>query len=122
MGGRSDSRRPRVPPGGGDSPPGGGPGGGGPGDGGPPQDSCPARLAASVAGPAQGIAANSWLDVILQGSRVAFVDPVSGLTVGALMGVPNLAVLIQCLLDGVVYRAIVTSVSGGRVDVAIIRQ
>ena len=120
MGGRPSTKPSRIPVSGGASPADGG--GTGPGGGVQPGDSCPAKLVASIAGPVQGIAASSWLDVVLKGASVVFVDPVSGQTVGALMGVPNLAVLIQCLSDGVVYRAFVANVSGGRIDVTIIRQ
>lgn len=119
MGGRSNSRPVGIPANGGPSP--GGEGGGGA----PPGDRCPARLTASVAGPAQGIAAGSWLDVVLQGAappRAVLVDPVTLSPVGSLAAVPDLAVFIQCLMDGVIYRAFVANVSGGRVDVAIVRQ
>ncbi len=123
MGGRSNSRPSRVPAGGSAPLPGGE--GDGTGSGVAPGDPCPPKFTASVAGPVQGITAGTWLDVALQGSgarMVVFIDPVSGQIVGALTAVPNLAVFIQCLADGIVYRAFVTKVSGGRIDVAIVRQ
>lgn len=46
--------------------------------------------------------------------RVILIDEVTGVTVGSLAGVPNLAILIRCLEDGVPYRAIVDRVDGGR--------
>jgi hypothetical protein len=66
------------------------------------------------------------LQVELQGSgssaTVVVADPVSSTPVGTLAGVPNLAVLIQCLEAGVEYMAYVSAVSGGRVDVTVTRQ
>ena len=72
---------------------------------GSPGDACPDNLLASVAGPVAGISAGSWLEVRLDRtsspSRAVFFDLVSGLPVGAMVGVPNLARFIQCLVDGV---------------------
>ncbi len=119
MGGRDSIKLPRSPTPTKDVAPGSG------GGGSAPPDRCPSRLDASVAGPVPGIATGSWLDVVVRGTgapRVVLVDSVSGQTVGALSGVPNLAILIECLLNGVVYRAFVTTVSGGRVDIAIVKQ
>lgn len=89
-------------------------------------DQCPISLPASVAGPATGITQGSWLDVHLDNStdphRAVLFDPVSGQIVGALAGIPNLALLLRCLADGVVYRAYVAGVEGGRIDVTLSRQ
>jgi hypothetical protein len=87
---------------------------------------CPASLNASVAGPTTGIVQGSWLDVQLDRStnppRAVLVDMVSGQIVGALMGVPNLALLLRCLEQGVAYRAYVAAVAGGRIDITLARQ
>jgi hypothetical protein len=40
-------------------------------------------------------------------------------TVGAIGGVPGLGILLECLERGVNYEALVESVAGGRVDVAV---
>lgn len=91
---------------------------------GPGQD-CPSRLTTVVAGPVEGIAKGSWLDVRIDRSggqpRVILIDEVTGVTVGSLAGVPNLAILIRCLEDGVPYRAIVDRVDGGRIDVTVLQ-
>lgn len=87
---------------------------------------CPASMNASIAGPETGIVQGSWLDVQLDRStspsRAVLVDVVSGQIVGALMGVPNLALLLRCLDQGVTYRAYVAAVAGGRIDVTLARQ
>lgn len=89
-------------------------------------DQCPISLPASVAGPATGITQGSWLDVHLDNStdphRAVLFDPVSNQIVGALAGIPNLALLLRCLADGVIYRAYVAGVEGGRIDVTLSRQ
>jgi hypothetical protein len=86
---------------------------------------CPQRIATVIAGPIQGIANGTWLGVRLdtgQGQkRVVLIDPNSGNVVGALAGLPNLAMLMRCLEDGVSYRAHVDKVDGGRIDVTVIR-
>jgi hypothetical protein len=86
---------------------------------------CPSRLTTVVSGPAAGITKGSWLEVRVDrsagGPRVILVDEVTGATVGSLAGVPNLAVLIRCLDDGVPYRALVDHVDGGRIDVTVIQ-
>lgn len=86
---------------------------------------CPARLSTVVAGPAEGITKGTWLDVRVDRSgeqpRVVLVDVVTNATVGSLAGVPNLAILIRCLEDGVPYRAIVDHVDGGRIDVTVVQ-
>ena len=93
------------------------------GSGGSP--ACPAKISASVAAPAPGIAAGSWLDVVLdiltQPNRVVLVDS-AGATVGSISGIPGLATLIACLASGVAYRAYVDRINGGRVDVTLVRQ
>jgi hypothetical protein len=87
---------------------------------------CPASINASIAGPTAGIVRGSWLDVTLDQSvnphRAVLVDSVSGQIVGALMGVPNLALLLKCLEEGVAYRGYVAAVVGGRMDVMLVRQ
>jgi hypothetical protein len=87
---------------------------------------CPASMNASIAGPTAAIVQGSWLDVNLDRStnphRAVLVDTISGQIVGALMGVPNLALLLKCLEDGVAYRAYVAAVVGGRMDVMLVRQ
>lgn len=90
----------------------------------PDPDPCPDRLSAHVTGPVRGIAANTWLDVELDGEApsVVFVDPVTGEKVGSLAGVRRLADIIRCLMRGVTYRAYVDAVSGGRVEVTVTRQ
>ena len=86
---------------------------------------CPSRLATVVSGPARGISKGSWLEVRVDrsgaGPRVILVDDVTGSTVGSLAGIPNLAVLMRCLEDGVPYRALVDHVDGGRIDVTVIK-
>lgn len=86
---------------------------------------CPSRLTTIVSGPAEGIAKGSWLDVRVERSggqpRVILIDEVTGVIVGSLAGVPNLAILIRCLEDGVPYRAIVDRVDGGRVEVTVLQ-
>ena len=86
---------------------------------------CPSRLTTVVSGPAAGITKGSWLEVRVDrgagGPRVILVDEVTSATVGSLAGVPNLAVLIRCLEDGVPYRALVDNVDGGRIDVTVIQ-
>lgn len=86
---------------------------------------CPSRLTTVVSGPTTGITKGSWLQVRVDrnagGPRVILVDEVTGATVGSLAGVPNLAMLIRCLDDGVPYRALVDHVDGGRIDVTVIR-
>jgi hypothetical protein len=54
--------------------------------------------------------------------RALVVDPVAGRTVGAIGGIPDLKRLLDCLAAGVDYRAVVTTVDGGRVDLRIVRQ
>jgi hypothetical protein len=87
---------------------------------------CPTSLNASIAGPSTGIVQGAWLDVQLDSStnphRAVLVDIASGQIVGALMGVPNLALLLQCLEQGVAYRAYVAAVAGGRIDITLARQ
>lgn len=87
---------------------------------------CPAFMSASIAGPTTGIVPGSWLDVQLDRSaspyRAVLVDAVSTQIVGALMGLPNLALLLRCLEQGVAYRAYVAAVAGGRIDVTLARQ
>jgi hypothetical protein len=86
---------------------------------------CPSRLTTVVSGPAAGITKGSWLEVRVDrsggGPRVILIDEVTGAIVGSLAGVPNLAVLIRCLDDGVPYRALVDDVDGGRIDVTVIQ-
>jgi hypothetical protein len=86
---------------------------------------CPSRLTTVISGPAAGIIKGSWLEVRVDRSggvpRVILVDEVMGATVGSLAGVPNLAVLIRCLDDGVPYRALVDYVDGGRIDITVVQ-
>jgi hypothetical protein len=86
---------------------------------------CPDRLTTIVAGPAGGITKGAWLSVRIDRSggqpRVVLIDEVTNITVGSLAGIPNLAILIRCLEDGVPYRAIVDHVDGGRIDVTVLR-
>lgn len=88
-------------------------------------DGCPRKLKAVVSGPVAGVQAGTWLEVILQPGRnpapVVLVDVASGAVMGSLMGIPKLAELRECLTNGVRYRAHVEAVSGGRVDVTVIR-
>lgn len=88
-------------------------------------DPCPRKFKAVISGPAQGIQAGTWLEVILEPGKspapVVFVDPASGAIMGSLIGIPNLATVRDCLTDGVRYRAHVEAVTGGRVDVTVIR-
>lgn len=86
---------------------------------------CPAKLRAVVTGPAPGIQSGAWLNVQLEPAtnppRVVFVDIASGAIVGSLTAIPDLDVLIECLrLE--TYRAHVDAVTGGRVDVTVIKQ
>lgn len=86
---------------------------------------CPSRFTTIVAGPAEGITKGAWLNVRVDRSggqpRVVLLDEVTGATVGSLAGVPNLAILIRCLEDGVPYRALVDHVEGGRIDVTVVQ-
>jgi len=86
---------------------------------------CPTRFTTIVTGPAEGITKGAWLDVRIDRSsgqpRVVLIDEVTNATVGSLAGVPNLAILIRCLEDGVTYRAIVDHVDGGRIDITVLQ-
>ncbi len=88
-------------------------------------DGCPRKRKAIVSGPAEGIQAGTWLDVILQPGKdpapLVLVDADTGDEMGALVGIPDLARLRECVANGVRYRAHVEAVSGGRVDVTVIR-
>lgn len=119
------------PTGGGSPPTGGPPGsaGSGQGAGGLPPGgpaACPDLILAALTGPVQGLAVGMTLQVILddgqQFSRVLVVDPVAGRTVGSVTGIPDLKRLIDCLGAGVVYRAVVTALDGGRIELRIVRQ
>lgn len=92
-----------------------------------PEKDCPQRLTTVVSGPAAaGISKGTWLQVSVDrtggGPRVILTDDVTGVTVGSLAGVPNLALLIRCLDDGVSYRALVDNVDGGRIDVTVLQE
>lgn len=52
-------------------------------------------------------------------ARVVCVHRATGLSVGAIGGVPGLGRLLECLDEGVVYEAVVVTVLGGRVDVMV---
>ena len=101
---------------------GGGGGGGGASGGG--ELRCPASFATSLIGPLPGaIAVGHLLDVVLQTApspaRAVCVSRTSGSTVGAIGGIPGLAVFLQCLEAGVAYEAHVDAIVGGRVDVTV---
>lgn len=89
-------------------------------------DDCPTKVRASITGPSDQIVEGSWLEVHLDRStepaRVVVFDAVAGEIVGALAGVPNLALLMRCLERGVDYLAYVEGVDGGRIDVILARQ
>lgn len=91
-----------------------------------PEKDCPQRMSTVISGPATGIIKGSWLQVSVDRSggapRVILTDEVTGVTVGSLAGIPNLATLIRCLDDGITYRALVDDVQGGRIDVTINRE
>ncbi len=100
--------------------------GGGGGGGGRPLDPCPLRLRTTVLGPAAGLVAGTWLELMLDRSagqpKIVLVELVSNAAVGALGAVPDLDILINCIDTGVEYRAYVDSVSGGRVEITVVRQ
>jgi hypothetical protein len=86
---------------------------------------CPPKISAAITGPVAGITAGTWLEVVLRPgtpSRVVVTDLVRGIDVGSISGIPGLNVLINCLENGVHYRAYVDRVHGGRVDVTLVRQ
>lgn len=89
-------------------------------------DGCPTKLKAIITSPARGISPGAWLDVTLDQTlappRVVLFDLTSGNIVGSLTGIPDLDVLIRCLQNDVSYRAYVEGVTGGRVDVTVIKQ
>ncbi len=89
-------------------------------------DDCPVKLRAVITSPASGIGPGTWLEVKLDRTssppRVVLFDLAAGTVVGSLTGIPNLDVLIRCLEDGVDYRAYTDAVSGGRIDVTIVKQ
>jgi hypothetical protein len=85
---------------------------------------CPVSLAAVLVGPASSsCAVGDILDVTLitmpAPGRAVCVHRVTGLTVGAIAGIPGLAVFLECLRAGVGYEAHVNAVVGGRVDVTL---
>jgi len=85
---------------------------------------CPETLSATLVGPVpNGCAVGDILDVVRMASpappRVVCVHRSSRVTVGAIGGVPGLGILLECLERGVNYEALVESVAGGRVDVAV---
>ena len=86
---------------------------------------CPKRFTTIVTGPAEGVIRGSWLDVRIDRTggqpRVILVNEVTNDIVGSLAGVPNLAILIRCLDDGVSYRALVDRVDGGRIEVTVLQ-
>lgn len=91
-----------------------------------PERECPQRLSTVVSGPGAGIIKGSWLQVSVDretgAPRVILTDEVTDVTVGSLAGIPNLATLIRCIDEGVVYRALVDDVQGGRIDVTVTRE
>lgn len=128
MGGPSNtsdtsSSRSGASTGSGDASLGRGRGGGGAGGG-----DCPDEFRAILTGTERdnALTPNMLLDIQLDTStapsRVVAFDPVGGVTVGSLSGIPNLVKLIACIADGVGYRASVTAVDGGRVDVLVVKQ
>lgn len=92
----------------------------------PPSGKCPETLDVVLTGPEPGIVPNSWLDVYVDRSagspRVLVRDPVRQIPVGAVAGIPELAQLVICLERKVEYKAYVSAVEGGRVDVLIMMQ
>ena len=95
---------------------------GGSGGGGGPN--CPTSFATSLVGPVPGsVTVGDRLDVILRTlpppPRAVCVDRPAGTVVGAIGGIPGLAVFIDCLAAGVGYEATVDAVAGGRVDVTV---
>jgi hypothetical protein len=98
------------------------PTGSGPGAG----DECPPKFRAVVMGPAPGVIPGTWLDLVLDQTsappRVVFTDLATGAVVGSLAAIPDLKVLIDCLKSQVDYRAHVDAVTGGRVDVTVVKQ
>jgi hypothetical protein len=62
-------------------------------------------LSTAVSGPATGIIKGSWPQVSVDRSggapRVILTDEVTGVTVGSLAGVLNLATLVRCLAEAV---------------------
>ena len=105
---------------------GGATGGGSGGSGGGGSSGCPAKLKTILLSPASGITAGTWLDLVLDDSpptpKVLVSNTATGAIVGSLGAVPDLVTLIDCLRNGVRYRAYVDSVTGGRVDITVIRQ
>ncbi len=96
------------------------------GSGGGKGGGCPSELLATVHGPDRGLNPGMPLVVTLDRTshvpRVVLTDPVSRQPVGAIAGVPELSILIDCLAAGVPYRAAVVAADGGRIDVRIVRQ
>ena len=104
---------------------GGSAGGGGSGSGGS-QLNCPASFPTSLIGPAPGtMVVNDMLDVNLQAlplpARAVCLSRSSGAVVGAIGGIPGLAVFLECLSSGVAYEAHVDAIVGGRVDITVQR-
>ena len=97
-----------------------------PDDGAGDEDRCPKKIQASITGPSDEIVEGSWLEVQLDKTtetpRVVVFDDATSSIVGALTGVPNLALLMKCLEAGVEYLAYVEGVDGGRIDVILAKQ
>lgn len=97
-----------------------------PDDGSKGKDDCPKKVRAIITGPSDEIVEGSWLEVQLDKStdtpRVVVFDAATGNIVGALTGVPNLALLMKCLGDGKEYLAYVEGVDGGRIEVILALQ
>jgi len=98
--------------------------GGGDAAGGAAAQDCPVALTAVLVGPAAGACAvGDILDVVFNAApppgRAVCVHRITGVTVGAIAGIPGLSKLLECLVAGVGYEAHIDKIVGGRVDVTI---
>lgn len=101
---------------------GGGSGGGGGGSG--AGSDCPLSFKTALIGPVAGACvAGDVLQLVFQPApppgRIICVHVGTGVTVGAIGGIPGLSKVIECLQAGVHYEAHVDNIVGGRVDVTV---
>ncbi len=85
---------------------------------------CPVSFNATLIGPAAvAWTAGEILDVTLISSpapgRAVCVHRATGVTVGAIGGIPGLAKLLECLQAGVGYEARIDTILGGKIDVTV---
>lgn len=94
-------------------------------DGEKPKD-CPARLSTILTGSdTSDVKVGDALDIVLNKKPPHVVTAVSSRTgkiIGTLAGTPQLARLIRCLQEGVIYIGRVDKVDGGAIYVTITRQ